>query len=263
MDSIGRAPMGTLSLAKVRGCLGRWPVWLLPALYVAWNNGGGASGILPLWLKAQLDEDGKPRYSVPEINHLAMPVSAVGALGGVIAGWMSDGPLRGRRWPMILAFTLFNASLCVTLLAMPVYKHVSVHFALYYATGLTSGLSGLYFAWANEICSRDNEERALVVVLMNDLAYVVQAIVPNFVWCTVDYPQATKGLSYSVLLNLLVTPLALAVRHLHQRDRARALQQAAGSSTERSLLLESDRAAGSGKDRGYSSSEGSEEERMW
>lgn len=37
-------------------------------------------------------------------------------------------------------------------------------------------MSGLLFSWANEICSADNEERALVVALMNDFAYVVQAI---------------------------------------------------------------------------------------
>lgn len=84
-------------------------------------------------------------------------------------------------------------------------------------------MSGLLFSWANEICSADNEERALVVALMNDFAYVVQAIgkclgrlrvivtsgahhrmhtVPNFTWKQVDYPRARIGLYYSTGLSL-------------------------------------------------------------
>ena len=87
-----------------------------------------------------------------------------------------------------------------------------------YLTGATAGLSGLYFAWANEICSNDNEERALVVVPMKDFAYVVQAVAPNFVGKTVDYPMSTAGLSYSIALTFLIIPTTLAVRHLPHKD---------------------------------------------
>ena len=223
--------MGPLTLRKLRGYLGNWHIYLLPAIYVVWNNSGGASNIMSLWLKSQ-NTKAHVKYTVPQINHLSMPVWAMWAVGGIIAGWMSDGPLRGRRWPMIIVFTLFNAVICIVLLVMPVYHNIPAHFVLYYLTGLTSGLSGLYFAWANEICSHDNEERALVVVLMNDLAYVLQAIVPNFVWKTVDYPKATKGLSYSIGLNLLITPLALIIRHLHQRDSRLAAARLAAAGYE-------------------------------
>ncbi len=42
------------------------------------------------------------------------------------------------------------------------------------------------------------ELRALCVALGNDLAYVVQAIMPNFVWKTVDFPRARTGYHYSL-----------------------------------------------------------------
>lgn len=240
--------MGRLSRAKLRALARSWHASLLPLLYAAWNNAGGASGILPLWLKAQVGADGLPRYGVVEINRLVMPTALAGVVGGIAAGWMSDGPLRGRRWPMILLLTLFHAALCTALLLLPVYSHLSTHFWLYYLTGLTGGLSGLFFAWANELCSSDNEERALVVVLMNDLAYVVQAVVPNFVWRTVDFPEARRGLGYSVGLSLAVTPLALVVRHLHERDKRRAGGWEGGPEGERLLAGNEVGEVGKGRD---------------
>ncbi len=45
------------------------------------------------------------------------------------------------------------------------------------------------------------ELRALCVALGNDLAYVVQAIAPNFVWKTADFPRAEKGYHYSISMS--------------------------------------------------------------
>lgn len=53
-----------------------------------------------------------------------------------------------------------------------------------------------------------NEKRALTIALGNDLAYVVQAVAPNFVWKTTDFPKATKGLSWVIGLNTLLSKLS-------------------------------------------------------
>jgi hypothetical protein len=38
----------------------------------------------------------------------------------------------------------------------------------------------------------------------NDLAYVVQAVAPNFVWKTTDFPRARKGYTWSIVLQVLL-----------------------------------------------------------
>jgi MFS transporter, ACS family, pantothenate transporter len=43
----------------------------------------------------------------------------------------------------------------------------------------------------------------------NDLAYVVQAVAPNFVWKTTDFPRARKGYTWSVVLQVLLGEFAL------------------------------------------------------
>lgn len=85
-----------------------------------------------------------------------------------------------------------------------------------------NGAGPLILSWINEICSDDTEKRALLVAMANDLAYVVQAVVrksqirvnvidlliqmlkaPNFVWKTTDFPRATKGYVWSIILTVL------------------------------------------------------------
>ena len=56
---------------------------------------------------------------------------------------------------------------------------VGWHWACYMLAGFGGGLSGICYAWAHEICSDDNEERALVTGSMNEMAYVCQAYVPS------------------------------------------------------------------------------------
>jgi hypothetical protein len=69
---------------------------------------------------------------------------------------------------------------------------------------LQSGAGPLILSWINEICSADTEKRALLVAMGNDLAYVVQAVAPNFVWKTTDFPRATKGYTWSIVLQVLL-----------------------------------------------------------
>lgn len=113
-----------------------------------------------------------------------MPITGVYVITAWFFAWTSDGLFRGARWPWIQVTTLLNTAVVIALAIIPLYKYIPGHFVLYYLTMVGGGMSGLLFTWANEICSVDSEERSLVVALMNDMAYVVQAIVPNVVWRT-------------------------------------------------------------------------------
>jgi ACS family pantothenate transporter-like MFS transporter len=93
--------------------------------------------------------------------------------------------------------------------------------ACYILSGFGGGLSGLCFAWAHEICTHDNEERAIVVAAMNEMAYVLQAWLPLLVWRQVEAPQYRKGFITVTFLSAALIATALAIRLLHARDLAK------------------------------------------
>lgn len=76
-------------------------------------------------------------------------------------------------------------------------------------------------SWAHEICSDDNEERALVVGSMNEMAYVFQAWLPQVVWQQVDAPQYRKGYIAVTVISAIMIGTALTTRVLHHREDAK------------------------------------------
>lgn len=80
---------------------------------------------------------------------------------------------------------------------------------MYWLSQIGSGAGPLILSWINEICSEDTEKRALLVAAGNDFAYVVQAVAPNFVWKTTDFPRARKGYTWSLILQVLLGKFTL------------------------------------------------------
>jgi ACS family pantothenate transporter-like MFS transporter len=76
-------------------------------------------------------------------------------------------------------------------------------------------------SWAHEICTHDNEERAIVVASMNEFAYVIQAWLPLIVWQQVDAPEYRKGYITVTFLSAALIATALVTRLLHARELAK------------------------------------------
>ena len=91
------------------------------------------------------------------------------------------------------------------------------HWACYILAGSGYGLSGLLMAWTHEICSEDNEERALVIGSMNEMAYVFQAWLPQVVWQQVDGPQYRKGFITSSILSGILIVTTVVIRFLERK----------------------------------------------
>lgn len=77
------------------------------------------------------------------------------------------------------------------------------------------------FSWAHELCSDDNEERAIVVGTMNEMAYVLQAWLPLIVWKQVEAPRYQKGYITVTFLSTTLIVTALVIRVLHKRQNLR------------------------------------------
>ena len=92
-------------------------------------------------------------------------------------GWLSDGPLHGRRYPFIYIGSVINIIFAVVLRQMPLYSDIKGRKIVYWLSNIGFGAGPLILSWINEICGGDTEKRALLVAAGNDFAYVVQAVV--------------------------------------------------------------------------------------
>ena len=77
-------------------------------------------------------------------------------------------------------------------------------------------------SWAHEICTEDNEERAIVVASMNEMAYVLQAWLPLLVWQQVDAPQYRKGYITITCLSAALIATGFITKALHKSQNRRS-----------------------------------------
>jgi hypothetical protein len=82
-------------------------------IYVLWNNAYPQQA-MGYWLKS-FNADPPPvpgtSYSVSQINNLPLPSTAIFIVMALFWGWLSDGPLKGLRWPFIYAGAIIAVSL--------------------------------------------------------------------------------------------------------------------------------------------------------
>ncbi|KAK7425920.1 hypothetical protein QQZ08_007634 [Neonectria magnoliae] len=211
MELEGRANRAPYTFAKIRRILSSWHIYLLTLLYILFNNGCGLLGQpgFQLWLKGK-------GYDISHVNTYPTITLAVTVVTTLIYAWSSDTIFKGGRWqPIVFSGT------CLTVL----YASLTAwnipdgwKWACFILVGLGGGISGLTFAWAHEICKDDNEERALVVASMNEMAYVFQAWLPLVIWQTVEAPQYPKGYPTMVAFAIGMAATVFAIRYLHRKE---------------------------------------------
>lgn len=211
MHADGRANRAPYTKAKFKNIFSSWHIYLLTLLYILFNNGGGVSAqpAFALWLKQQ-------GYSIPQINTYPTLTTVVQIITTVIYAWTSDTILKGARWPPIIfsgvMIIIVNTSLAIWNIP------TAWKWACFILAGCSSGISGLIYAWAHEICARDNEERALVTASMNEMAFVVQAWLPLLIWQQVEAPRYHKGYLASIGIAVAMMATTMIIRHLHRRE---------------------------------------------
>lgn len=112
MQAVGRAGTEPWTKAKVKRILLSWHTWILPMLYVVWNN-GAPQAAMGYWLKS-FNKKPAPvpgrHFTVAEINDLPLPTTGIFVAMALVWGWLSDGPLHGSRWPFIYAGAITTVS---------------------------------------------------------------------------------------------------------------------------------------------------------
>ncbi|KAG9650711.1 putative MFS transporter Liz1/Seo1, partial [Aureobasidium melanogenum] len=223
MQLEGRRERQPYTISKVRKIFSSWHIYMLTLLYIFFLNGSANSQ--PIFQQF-LKKSKEPKYSVTQINAYPTTTNAVAVVTTLIYAWTSDGLLKGARWPPMVFGACMNIICYVSLAVWDI--PVGWKWACYILSGSGSGLSGLIFAWAHEICASDNEERAIVSATMNELAYVVQAWLPLLVWQQVDTPEYQKGFITATCLSACIIITALGTRFLHKREIRREKEVISG-----------------------------------
>ncbi|KAE9968868.1 hypothetical protein BLS_005635 [Venturia inaequalis] len=213
MELEGRKNREPYTKAKVKKVFTSWRIYLLTLLYVCFNN--GAAGSQPVF-QQYLKSSTNPKYSVHQINTIPTATSGVQVVTTLIYAWTSDSVFKGARWPAIVFGGVMNIIVYVSLAIWDI--STGWKWACFILAGCGSGLSGLCFAWAHELCSEDNEERAIVVATMNEMAYVLQAWLPLIVWQQVDAPEYRKGYITVTCLSVLLIITTFVIKYLHKKQ---------------------------------------------
>ncbi|KAK8238822.1 MFS general substrate transporter [Phyllosticta capitalensis] len=227
----GRKPRAPYTKEKIKKIFSSWHIWSLTLLYIAFNNGNNnAQPVFAQWLK-WLNAEGIHKYTVAQINAIPTTTYGLAVFSTLVYAWSSDTYLKGARWPPMIFAGIFNM---ITYISLAVWDIPwGWHWTCYILAGLNSGLSGLCFSWAHEICAGDNEERAIVVGAMNQMAYVVQAWLPLIVWKQTDAPMYRKGnITVAIIGGPLLIGSALLTLYLRRRELKRKIDDVDDESEE-------------------------------
>lgn len=83
----------------------------------------------PSRCKVQDRKEGLLTTAVP------LPGTALLVVFALAGAWISDGPLRGRRWPIIYFGAIIMLACAIVLKTLPLYTNITAHFAVYWLIG--------------------------------------------------------------------------------------------------------------------------------
>ena len=145
------------------------------------------------WLKAHNKKGHPPVYSIAQINEYPTLGNAFTAVYSLIAVWISDGPLRGRRWPIIIFSNLMAIVVFVLLVVTPVFGPFHHRAPLYIVSQIGGACVPLTMAWMAELISDNAEQRAFTAAAMNTLQYTFMAWIPLVWFQQIHQPNVTPG----------------------------------------------------------------------
>lgn len=152
-----------------------------------WNNSNGSSGAYILWLRSQ------NKFSKGRLQDLSALTPGLGLLWLVITCMYAD--LFQLRWLAIWISQAFNITGNVLLAVWNIPQNVKwFAWCLQY---FGWAMAPVLYSWQNDICRRDAQKRAVILVVMNMLAQSSTAWMAVIVWRTVEAPRFLKGYSFT------------------------------------------------------------------
>ncbi|KAI6035249.1 major facilitator superfamily domain-containing protein [Pisolithus orientalis] len=147
-----------LSWGLVKKVLGHWRWYACSLLFAVSGEteSFSSNNLMGQWLSLIGD------YSVEQVDYYPSGVTAFGIASTLICATWTD--YARVRWPVLLymSFCCTAAAVCILIWASP----TAVKSLAYYLAGASYSGQATTFAWANQICADDNQERAVVLASM-------------------------------------------------------------------------------------------------
>lgn len=154
---------GQIGWSIIRRCLSTWYWWAFYLIWVAASNTEmfPTNAVMNIWLKS-LGE-----YGVEPVNHIPTAISGVGIVATLVPGWYSD---RSKsRWHVgILSFTAVTTG---AIMLNPISRGANL--SPLFLNGCQYASQTVMFAWANELCRRDDAKRSIIIASMQTFSTAV------------------------------------------------------------------------------------------
>ncbi|SCW00331.1 LAFE_0C01838g1_1 [Lachancea fermentati] len=196
--------------------VGRWHWWLFSLLWVLGgeNESFGSNSLLSLWLKYN-------NYSVAQRNHYPMGIFGVGITATYFSALYVDHTRGKNHWHIALLISATLVVVSIMILAKPLSD--GVMFTAQYLSGISYAGQASFFAWANVVCRRDMQERAVVLASMNMFSGAVNAWWSLLFYAATTVPEFKKGCYAMLATTISAGFVAIAIRYLQVREDKQAI----------------------------------------
>lgn len=191
---------------------GNWHWWLFSLLWAIGgeNESFGTNTIFGLWLKWA-------GYPAGDRNNFPLGMYCVGVVATLLAALYVDFTGARFHWHVAVLIFVFMIISCILILARPLES--TAVFVAHYFTGVSYAGQASFFAWANVVCHRDLEERAITLASMNMFNNAVNAWWPLLFYKANDVPYWRSG-CYAMIATVAATlVIGIVIRLLQLQDQ--------------------------------------------
>ncbi|KHE80311.1 MFS general substrate transporter [Neurospora crassa] len=182
-----------------------WISYFIPALYVASVLAPYGYNYFNLFLKELKDKDGRPRWSVEQVN--AIPIAGNGVNVVFVWIWAILSDLLQTRWTLLVAQGVIGLVPCIIMsiwTSHPDTTPVSAAYASYFMTYMSLGTAPLIMSWLSDILPQDSEARTLIVGYSIAGVYAILTWSQVLIWPASQAPYYHYAWQISIVLWILV-----------------------------------------------------------
>lgn len=203
--------LNSLFSSKIRReILSSWEIYVLSLIcFFCWNSTNTTSGSYILWLQT--------KYKRGEIQYKSALTPGLGLLWLFVVSMFAD--LFHCRWGAIAWSQLINMAGNVILAVWNVPE--SAKWFSFCVSYFSWAAAPTLYSWQNDICRRDAQKRAVILVWMNMFAQASTAWMAVIVWKTVEAPRFLKGYSWTAANAFMFGLSSLLVLYFYKRNERR------------------------------------------
>lgn len=186
-----------------------WKVWVLSVWNIfCWCNSNAGTGCYILWLKSL------KRYTIPKVNQLSMITPGLGLVYLAVTSLIAD--KFHSRLSAILFTQVFNIIGNVILAVWDVDEGAKwFGFMLQY---MGWAMAPVLYGWMNDICRRDSDTRAIILVIMNIAGSTFSVWTMVVFFPTKQAPRYLRGYSFTAASALALSIWTFFVLWLFKKE---------------------------------------------